>query len=143
MLNGVGRSDLFLKLEVVKKIVGLAIMCFCAFVLRDLYLIVIGYMINGVICTFINASPNKRVIGYAYPEQVRDICPAFALSAAAAAVAIPVGALGLPAIGTVVVQVLVVCAVYLAFAKLFHVEELEYLLNTLKELKMKKTAGAA
>ena len=76
-------------------------------------------------------------------EQVRDICPAFALSAAAAAVAIPVGALGLPAIGTVVVQVLVVCAVYLAFAKLFHVEELEYLLNTLKELKMKKTAGAA
>lgn len=143
VLNGVGRSDLFLKLEVVKKIVGLAIMCFCAFVLRDLYLIVIGYMINGVICTFINASPNKRVIGYAYLEQVRDICPAFALSAAAAAVAIPVGALGLPAIGTVVVQVLVVCAVYLAFAKLFHVEELEYLLNTLKELKMKKTAGAA
>lgn len=142
VLNGVGRSDLFLRLEILKKVVGLAIMCFCAFVLRDLYLIVIGYMINGVICTFINASPNKRVIGYSYLEQVRDICPAFILALAAAAVALPIGLVGLPSIALMVVQVLVMCLVYLGLARLFRVEELSYLLGTLKELKIKKnTAG--
>ncbi len=137
VLNGVGRSDLFLKLEILKKVVGLAIMCFCAFALRNLYLIVVGYMVNGVICTFINASPNKRVIGYSYLEQIRDICPAFLLTLAAAAVALPFGLFGLPRIALVAVQVLVMCAVYLCLARLFRVEEFSYLLGTLKELKMK------
>lgn len=140
VLNGVGRSDLFLKLELVKKVVGLAIMCFCAFVLRNIYLIVVGYMLNGVICTFINASPSKQVIGYSYLEQVRDICPAFLLAAAAGAVAVPVALLGLSHILTVVVQVLVMCVVYLGLAALCRVEELRYLLSTLQEFKMSRSA---
>lgn len=138
VLNGVGRSDLFLKLEVIKKIIGVSIMCFTAFVLRDIYAIVLGYMLNGVICTFINASPNKNVINYAYHEQVRDICPSFLLSGAAALVAIPFSYLGIPRIALVVVQALVMGAAYLALARLFHVEELTYLTNTIKELMIKR-----
>lgn len=138
VLNGVGRSDLFLKLQIFKQAVGLAIMCFCAFVLRDLYLIVFGYMINGIICTFINASPNKRVIGYSYLEQIRDICPAFVLSAVAAFFALPLASFISSNLLAVLFQVMVVCTVYLVCAKLFHVEEFEYLVNTLKEIKIKR-----
>lgn len=138
VLNGIGRSDLFLKLEVTKVIVGLSIMLFTAFGLRNLYAIVVGYMVNGIICTFINAAPNKKVINYSYAEQMRDILPAFLLSAVGAVVAMPLGLAGLPSVALIVCQVLVLGVVYLLIAYVLHVEELEYLLNTLKEFKLNK-----
>ena len=134
VLNGVGRSDLFLKLEVTKKIVGITILVFCVFVLRNLYAIVAGYIVTGVISTFINAAPNRRVIGYAYTEQLRDIGPAFALAAAGALAAWPVALLGLGDVPCILLQASIMLAVYLLLAALLHVEEFTYLVNTLRGL---------
>ena len=134
VLNGMGRSDLFLRLEVAKKILGIAILSFTVFVLRDLYAIVGGYIVSALICTFINASPNKRVIGYDYLEQVRDICPAFILGAVAAGIAWPLTLLGLGDVALVACQVVVMLGSYCLLAKLLRVEELEYLLSTAKGL---------
>ena len=86
-LNGMGRSDLFLKLELIKKAYGICFILFAAFVLKDVYLMVAMYMIAGIISTFVNAYPNKRVIGYSYSEQLRDIAPAFVISALAGGLA--------------------------------------------------------
>ena len=133
-LNGMGRSDLFLRLEVIKKIVGIAILAFTVFVLRDLHLIVAGYMVSGVLSTFINASPNKRVIGYAYHEQIRDILPAFVMAAVAAVMTLMVPLAGLPDLLTILLQAAVMAVAYLGIALLFKVEEFTYLMNTLKEL---------
>lgn len=138
VLNGMGRSDLFLKLEVVKNVVGFVILCTAAFAFDTIQAIVLGYMLTGVLCTFINAFPNKRVIGYSFSEQVRDILPAFLLSLAAAAVASPVAVLGLPDIATILFQVVVMAAAYLLIARLLRVEELTYILNTLKEMRSGK-----
>ena len=141
VLNGMGRSDLFLKLEVEKKVIGLTILCFTAFVLRDLYAIIGGYVLNTIIATFINAAPNKKVIGYSYLEQIRDICPAFGLSLLAFVAAFPLGNLGLPAIVTILVQAAVMMGVFLLLAKVFHVEQLSYIKNTLSEIKMKRSGA--
>ena len=130
VLNGMGRSDLFLKLEVYKKIIGLSIMCFTVFVMRDLYVIVGGYIINGIIATFINASPNKKVIGYSYAEQIRDILPAFGLAAVAAVAAAPLSGLAMGPLAMVLVQCVVFSVVYLAVAAILRVEEFTYLVNT-------------
>ena len=138
VLNGVGRSDLFLGLEVIKVAVCLAITLFTAFYLRELRAIVIGYMVNGVLCTFINAAPNKRVIGYAYHEQLRDIFPAFGLSTVAGCAALPLAAAPLSGIALILAQCIVFSAVYLAVAYVLRVEELRYLLTTVQEFKMKK-----
>lgn len=138
VLNGMGRSDLFLKLEVVKNVVGFVILCAAAFAFDTIQAIVLGYMLTGVLCTFINAFPNKRVIGYAFSEQVRDILPAFLLSLAAAAVASPVAVIGLPDIATILLQVVVMAVAYLLIARLLRVEELTYILNTLKEMRSGK-----
>jgi O-antigen/teichoic acid export membrane protein len=130
VLNGMGRSDLFLKLEVYKKIIGLSIMCFTVFVMRDLYVIVGGYIVNGIIATFINAAPNKRVIGYSYAEQIRDILPAFGLAAVAAVAAAPLAKLSMAPLAMVLVQCAVFSVVYLSVAAVLRVEEFTYLVNT-------------
>lgn len=133
-LSGMGRSDINLKLEIIKKCIGGAALIFGAFVIRDVYVLVAMAMLTGVIATVVNAWPNKRVIGYSYFEQVRDICPAFLLSVAAGALAWAVGFVGLPDVATILLQALVMAAAYLGLAKLFRVEELSYLLSTAKEM---------
>lgn len=133
-LNGMGRSDLFLKLELIKKAYGIVFILVGAFVFQDVYILVGSYMLSGVISTFVNAWPNRKVIGYSYLEQIKDICPAFALAAVSAAAAFPIGMLALPDVATMFLQAAVMAACYLGFSKLFKVEALDYLLSTAKEV---------
>lgn len=134
VLNGMGRSDLFLKLEVLKKILGITVLLFTVFVLRNLTWIVAGYIVTGVISTFINASPNKRVIGYDYAEQVRDICPAFILAAISAALSLIPTCFGLPDAVLILAQAVIMAASYCGLAMLLHVEEFGYLVNTVRSM---------
>lgn len=129
-LNGMGRSDLFLKLELVKKAYGIAALLFCAFVLNDVRALVVSYLVTGVISTFVNAWPNKRVIGYSYGEQVRDIAPAFLLSGAASLAAGLVACASLGAWATVLAQVVAFAFVYLGLAAALRLEAFTYLLRT-------------
>ena len=132
-LNGVGRSDLFLKLEIIKKSYGVAVLLFTAFVVRDAYAIVFGYMLTGVISTFVNAWPNRSIIHYSIREQMGDIVPSFVLTAVSIAIAWPVSLLSLPLAATVAFQMALMAAVYLGLSKAFHIEALDYILQVCKE----------
>lgn len=133
-LNGMGRSDFFLKLELIKKSYGVAVLLFCAFVLNDVSALVASYLVTGVVSTFVNAWPNKRVIGYSYGEQVRDIAPSFLIAALASVVASFVGSFGLAPLMTVLAQTVSFAVVYLGLAAAFRLESLTYLLRTAQEL---------
>ena len=133
-LNGMGRSDLFLKLELIKKAYGIVFLLIAAFVLKSVYAMAASYMLTGIIGTFVNSYPNKKIIGYSYGQQIRDIVPAFVVSLIAGACALPVTLLGLPDIPTIALQILIFGAVYLGVAHFAHLEEFEYVKNLLFEL---------
>lgn len=133
-LNGMGRSDLFLKLEVIKKAYGIVFLLIAAFVFKNVYAMAVCYMVTGLIGTFVNAFPNKKVIGYSYGEQVRDIVPAFLVSILAGACAWPVSLIGLPDIVTILLQTLVMAGVYLGVSHLAHLEEFEYVKSLALEM---------
>lgn len=141
-LNGMGRSDLFLRLELVKKGYGIVNLLFCAFVLRDVRLMVASYLVTGLVSTVVNSWPNRRVIGYSYGEQVRDICPAFAMAGAASAGASAVGLLPLPVLATLALQVAAFAAIYLGLAYALRVEAFSYLVGTVRELSGAKGRAA-
>ena len=132
-LNGMGRSDLFLELELVKKAYGICFILFAAFVLNDIYLMVAMYMITGIISTFVNAYPNKRVIGYSYSEQLRDIAPAFVISAIAGGFALFCGSFtALPAL-QILAEIAAMAIAYFGIAAIFKLEAFEYLINTARD----------
>lgn len=133
-LSGLGHSGINLVLEIVKKIIGVTALAIGAFVFHDVYVLVATAMVTGIISAFVNAWPNRKVIGYSYLEQIKDICPAFLLAAVSAAIAIPVGMLALPDIATILLQAAVMAVAYLGLSKLFKVEALDYLLATAKEI---------
>ena len=78
-----GRSDLFLKLEIIKKIIAVG-----PLVLGVLFSI--EYMLWGSVCTsfiayFLNSYYSANLINYPTKEQIKDILPTFLVSFATAA----------------------------------------------------------
>lgn len=134
VLNAVGRSDMFLKLELIKVGYGVVLMLVAAFVLRDVYLMVGSYILGGVIGTFVNAWPNRSIIGYTYFEQIRDILPAVIAAVLSACLAGVVALVSLPDILTIVIQSAVMAAAYLLLSKLFKIDSLSYVIDTIKQL---------
>lgn len=132
-LNGLGRSDLFLRLELIKKAIGLINLFVMAFVFHNIYLIVFSYIFTGILSTFINASPNKWVIGYSYAEQLRDIAPAFIISFVSGLCAYSVVFLNVSSILTIVLEMFVMALVYLGLSKLLHFEAFDYLVITARD----------
>ena len=88
MLQVQGRSDLFLKLEIVKKIVGVIPLCLGIFV--NIYYMLIGSVFVGFFSYFLNARYSGPFLNYSIKEQAKDIMPGFSI---ALLVALPVYAI--------------------------------------------------
>ena len=133
-LNGMGRSDLFLKLEVIKKAYGIIWIVFAALVVRDIQFMVAGYLVTGLFSTIVNSWPNRHVIGYSYGEQIRDIAPSICLTVAACAAGFAITNLPLEGLLLVVFQSLTFLGVYLILAALLRLEELSFLFTAFRGL---------
>lgn len=90
MLQVQGRSDLFLKLEIIKKIIALGPILLGIFI--DIYLMVGFSIITGCISYYLNAYYSGPFLNYSIKEQIKDILPSFLV---AISMAIPVGAMQL------------------------------------------------
>ena len=78
MLQVQGRSDLFLGLEIAKKIIGLVPLAVCIFygVMPMLYV----NLIIGLICYFLNSYFPGKLLGYTSWMQLKDIAPSYGLA---------------------------------------------------------------
>lgn len=77
-LQALGRSDLFLRLEIVKKLVGLAILAVT--VPFGVKMIAVGAVVSSVLALFINTYYTDGLIGVSIWVQLKDIAPTFFLS---------------------------------------------------------------
>lgn len=82
MLNVQGRSDLFLKLEVIKKIVAIGPLLLGVFI--SIYWMLIGSVFTGIICYYLNAYYSGPFLNYSIREQIKDILPSFLIGLTAA-----------------------------------------------------------
>ncbi|MDY0142784.1 MAG: MOP flippase family protein [Bacteroidales bacterium] len=80
MLQVSGRSDLFLKLEVIKKII--AIPTIIIGIIWGIKIMIVGMMINTLFAYYLNSYWSGLFIGYSFKEQVLDILPSFGLALA-------------------------------------------------------------
>ena len=85
MLQVQGRSDLFLKLEIIKKIIGVGPLLLGVFV--NIYWMLAGTLISSLISYYLNAYYSGPFLNYSIKEQVKDILPSFGV---AVAMAVPV-----------------------------------------------------
>lgn len=131
-INALGRSDIFLKLEIVKNVLGLSILCIC--IPFGNHAMAFGVFIGGFLCTFINAYPNLKLLNYSIREQWKDIMPSLFLSLVMGMVVFSIKFYAMTALLTIIIQIFVGIFLYVALAKLFKLECFNYLLLTLKDL---------
>ena len=125
-----GRSDLFLILEVIKKVVGIAGILISMWF--GVLWIAIVSVITTVMASFINAYPNKKLLGYSYWEQIKDILPAIGVSVL---MGIPVYLMNYLPINSVVIlvlQILAGMALYIAFSAIFKMDSFLFLWGVIK-----------
>ena len=77
-IKAMGRSNMFLKLEIIKKVIG--ILSIVVTIPFGVHVMAVAYLITGPISAMINAFPNKSLLGYSFKEQIMDLIPYFALS---------------------------------------------------------------
>lgn len=82
MLQVQGRSDLFLRLEIIKKMIAIGPLLLGIFV--GIYWMLIGSVFVSLICYYLNAYYSGTYVNYNMYEQVRDIFPSFAVGLTAA-----------------------------------------------------------
>ena len=78
LLTVLGRSDLFLRLEIIKKILALMVMIYCATI--SVVAMCIGSLICSYICIYINSCFSENLIKLSIREQLMDYTPLFILA---------------------------------------------------------------
>ena len=136
MLQVQGRSDLFLGLEVIKKIIALAPLFVGAFIgIMPMLWVNIGV---GVIAYFLNSYYSGRLLGYSSWMQLRDIAPSYAL---AIVISLSVWYLKYIPLSYWIIlplQLAVGTIVFLTLCKLFKLNEYKEIIEILKNSRKKR-----
>jgi teichuronic acid exporter len=126
MLKVLGRSDLFLKLEIIKK--SLAIPVIITGIFFGIKIMIIGMILNSFIAYYINSYFSGRLINYGLKDQVRDIAPSFLLAVSMAFTVYIVGhLLNTSSAVTLIIQVAVGGAISFAFWEMLKIPDYLYM----------------
>lgn len=129
-IKSMGRSDLFLKLEILKKIVGLVLLLLTMRI--SVMAMAYSLIVSGILGQIINSWPNWKLLDYNYLEQLRDIFPSLLLSVFMGVCVWMVEKLNLGSGITLLIQIPLGAAIYLGVSALFKLEEFEYIVQMLK-----------
>lgn len=139
-IKAMGRSDLFLKLEIIKKVIGVAVLAIT--LPYGVYAMALSLLFTSVLSQLINSWPNAKLLGYSYAKQLKDMLPAILLSIVMGLVVYPITFFGWSDWLTLPVQVVVGAAVYIAGSVVFKLDSFNYLLSILKKFVRRGEANA-
>ena len=142
-INAMGRSDVFLRLELIKKSYGLAILAASVLLFDSVYAIAWGAVVSTLLAAVVNASPNRRLLGYGYLEQMRDVLPAMGLSLIMFLTVSALGRLPLAPFPLLVCQTAAGVVIYGALSLLLRLESMRYLTDMLRGLLTRRREGQA
>lgn len=129
-IKAMGRSDLFLKIEVTKKIIGLIILAVTMHC--GMKIIACGYLLYTTINQIINNWPNRKLLNYKYLEQIKDILPSTILAIIMGVCVYCISFLPFNITIILIIQILSGVLVYLLGSILLHFEAYQQLTNIIR-----------
>lgn len=131
-IKAMGRSDLFLKLEIAKKLVGMVLLLSTMW--SGVMAMAYSLLISSVLGQIINSWPNRKLLNYGYLEQLKDILPGIALAVFMGCCVNLVGLFNLPNFITLLIQIPLGASIYIATSALLHLESFEYLMDMIRPM---------
>ncbi len=130
-----GNSALYLKLQIIKVLIGGGMICGTAYFTHDIYATAVATFLSGTLSVFaVDLIPAKRMHGYGALSQLHDVFKFYLLSAISSVVTISIDFLNVSYLLKLLLQCVVFISIYLLGAKIFHFEELERGIGLIKGL---------
>lgn len=129
-IKAMGRSDYFLRLEIIKKIMGTVILLSTMWF--GVKAMAYSLLLSGILSQAINAYPNKKLLGYGYLDQMRDCTLGIILAVFMGICVYFIGYIPIPTIASLMIQVLFGATIYIAASAGLKLEEFKYLTDMIK-----------
>ena len=136
-IKAMGRSDVFLKLEILKKCVGMIALL----ITMNISVMAMTYslFITSIINQIINSWPNRKLLGYSYEHQIQDMLPQIVLTLIMGVLVFSITFLHLNPWVTLALQVPLGVVIYVVGTKLMKIDSFDYILNILKSYTKKRS----
>ena len=130
VIQSLGRSDLTLKIETIKKILELIIIVISFTI--SVEAVAWGYVVYNYICFFINLYPNQNLINYSWREQICDILPNLLAAITMGICVYYMIYLPVNSFLIVIIQTVLGLTIYTLICYLFKLESFTYIYNMIK-----------
>ena len=126
-IKAMGRSDIYLKIENIKKVIGLVLL------LSSMWFGVMAMAYSLFVSTFlsmiINTWPNRKLLNYKYVDQMKDIIPSILLAVGMGVCVYCVRFFGLNDLITLLIQIPIGVLIYIFGSQLLKIDSFFYLWN--------------
>ena len=131
-IKAIGRSDISLKLEIIKKSIFLAVVTAFVLLAKNPIILALSSIVTTMIATVVNTYPNRKLIGYRYRYQILDLVPNFILAVVMGMAVMLIGQLELPALALMLLQIVSGAVIYVLLSVLTRNPNFKYLLDYIK-----------
>ena len=121
-IKSIGRSDVYMKLEAVRRAAMIGVLMISVFAFRTVEAIAWGYAISAWIDIAIISVPTKRLLGYGLFAQIKDVWKIIFASAAMFGIVFAIGFVSLPAWALLLIQIPAGVASYVAICLVIKVD---------------------
>lgn len=135
-IKAMGRSDIFLKLEFIKKIVMIVILVSTMWF--GMMAMAYSMLVSCVIGQIINSWPNRKILQYTYIEQLKDILPSIILAIIMGICVYFIQLVDLPDSLVICIQIILGATIYIGISKFLKYEEFEYLKTVIEDFLQEK-----
>ena len=140
-IKALGRSDMFLKLEIIKKCIGLTLLIITMWI--SVLAMAISLLVSGVCSLIINSWPNRKLLNYKVEDQIKDILPNIIMALIMGAAVLFIGLSPLPLIIRLIVQIVVGATIYYILSKITKNDTYLYAINLIQQRRANKEAKNA
>lgn len=131
LLQVKGRSDLFLRLEIIKK--AIAVLILCVTIPMGLIAMCVGQILSSLIALIINTNYTGKLIQVGFLRQMRDLLPTLLLSLSMWGVVYGITSCLSGTILQLIVGIVAGMVYYIALSALFHFPELKELYSIIRK----------
>lgn len=131
IIKAVGRSDLCLRLEFLKK--GIGVIMVIVAMEFGVVAIAISAAAFGVVSMIINMLPNKKLINYSIQEQLLDVIPSLLASLAMGVIIYIISFIEMPTVVLLIIQVILGMSIYVGLSYIFKIDSFNYILSMVRK----------
>ena len=142
-INARGRSDWFLRLEIVKALLGIGILAASVYFFESPMAIAAGAAVSTIFSSLVNMYPNRFLLNYKFNEQVRDLFPSAACSLTMGGAIFLIRFASFSPWITLALQIIAGIVLYIGLAELFRLEPYLYIKKKVRDFFASRSNGRA